>query len=225
MEKVSCIIAAYNEGPRIEKVLAAAYQHPLISEIIVVDDGSEDDTQNVVKKFPGITLIVHEKNKGKSKTVLTGIAHSTGEKILLLDADLIGLTPRDISDLIEPVISGRADISISLRQNAPWIWRAIGIDFISGERVFSRALIQNNFEEIKRLPRFGLESYLNTLVIKNTCRIKIVFWKNVISPWKYKKAGLFSGIKGDFLMIVDVFRTISVFEAIYQIIKMSLLKV
>ena len=203
--------------------MRAVYRHPLINEIIVVDDGSKDNTGDIVKKFEGIKLVVQE-NKGKSQAVAAGINQSKEDLLLFIDADLIGLTSQNISDLIEPVIRERADVSISLRKNAPWLYRKIGLDFISGERVFPKKLIKDNLEEIKKLANFGLESYLNKLVIKNNYRIKIVYWENVISPWKYKKNGLLAGLRGDFFMILDILKTISIFEIIYQIAKMLSLK-
>ncbi|MDP2638746.1 MAG: glycosyltransferase family 2 protein [Candidatus Azambacteria bacterium] len=225
MTKVSCIIPAYNEGPRIETVLRVVYNHPLIDEVIVVDDASKDNTKDIVGKFENVRLIIHEKNQGKSQAVVDGVMASKREFIFFLDADLIGLTPQDISDLIEPVVFRRADIAISLRKNSPWVSRKIGLDFISGERVFPKALIQNNLDEIKRLARFGLEVYLNKLIIKNKYRIKIVFWKNVISPWPYNKSGLIKGVKSFIFMIRDILRTVSIFEIIRQFIRMSFLKV
>ncbi len=225
MNKVSCIIPAYNEGSRIGAVLQAVCGHPLIDEIIIVDDASKDNTKDIVGKFGNIRLIIHEKNQGKSQAVADGIALSKGEIIFLLDADLIGLTLKDVTGLIEPVLFHKADISISLRKNSPWISRKIGLDFISGERVFLKTLIQSNIDEIRKLPRFGLEVYLNKLIIKNKYRIKIVFWKNVISPWPYKKTGLLSGFKSFTFMIVDILKTVSVFEIIRQFIMMSFLKI
>jgi glycosyltransferase involved in cell wall biosynthesis len=225
MAQVSCIIPAYNEGPRIGGVLQAVCHHPLIDEIIVVDDGSEDNTQDVVSKFAGIRSIIHEENRGKSQTVVDGLLQSKGDTIFLLDADLIGLTPRDISELIEPVLGSRADIALSMRKNSPWLDRKIGLDFISGERVFSRSLIQDHLDEIRNLPRFGLESYLNKLVIRKRCRIKITSWKNVISLGKRKKSGFYRGLKSDVRMILDILRTISLWEVFYQFVAMSFLKV
>lgn len=225
MTKVSCIIPAYNEGSRIGNVLCVVYDHPLIDEIIVVDDASKDNTKDIVGKFKNIRLIVHEKNQGKSQAVVDGIVSSQGEIIFLLDADLIGLAPKDIADLIAPVLFQKADISISMRKNSPWISRKIGLDFISGERVFSKKLVKDNLNEMRKLARFGLEVYLNKLIIKNKYRIKIVFWKNVISPWPYKKSGLLRGLKSFFFMIVDILRTISIFEVIRQFVMMSFLKV
>lgn len=225
MAKISCIVPAYNEGPRLGNVLSIVHNHPLISEVLVIDDCSKDDTSEVARKFSGVRLIRHEVNKGKSQAVVTGIKESTGDYLFFLDADLIGLTPEAISQLIEPVASGKADIAISLRINSPWIWRLIGIDYISGERVFPKKLLENHLEEILRLPRFGLESFMNKLIIAKKYRVKIVFWKNVTSPYKYKKEGLIKGMKSDFFMIVDILKTVSLFGIVRQIYKLSMLKV
>src|SRR3989338_9641304 len=97
--KISCIIPAYNEGVRIKNVLRAVYKHPLIDEVIVVDDGSKDNTKDIVKEFEGIKLIIQE-NKGKSQAVAAGVSQAEGDLLFFLDADLIGLTPKNISGLI-----------------------------------------------------------------------------------------------------------------------------
>lgn len=225
MSKISCIIPTYNEGPRIAKVLEAVHGHPMVNEIIVVNDGSKDDTREIVGRFNGVKLISHEKNIGKSKAVAHGLIESSGDIIILLDADLIGLTPRYISDLIEPVISGKADVAISIRENSLLIFRMFGLDFVSGERVFHKELVADHTEDIQKLANFGLETYLNRLIIKNGCRIQIVSLKNLISPRKFIKTGFVSGIRGDYLMIKDILKTASVFEIIYQFIKMEFLRV
>lgn len=225
MQTVSCIIPAYNEGPRIRGVLSAVHRHPLISETIVVDDGSHDDTASVVRQFPDIRLVTHERNRGKSQAVVTGIRHAHGEFLFFLDADLLGVTPEAISALIEPVVSGQADISISLRKNAPWLWRIIGIDCISGERVLHRNLVARRLDEIGRLTSYALESYLNKLIVKNQCRIKIVPWNNVVSPWPQKKWGLLSGTLAFLRMLANIFKVMSLFEICYLTFKMRSLRV
>jgi glycosyltransferase involved in cell wall biosynthesis len=220
MPRVSCIIPVYNEGPRIANVLGSVTGHPLVNEIIVVDDASTDTTHEKLQAYSGITLLRHTENKGKTQALLTGLRAAKNELIFLLDADLVGLTAEDVNDLINPVLSGAADSSISTRKNSPWIDRVIGIDIFSGDRVFSRSLIQDQLEAIARLPRFGFESFLNKLIIKNRLRLKIVFWKNVISPWKYKKRGLWNGILDDVSMIADISKTISPLTVAYQFIKL-----
>jgi len=225
MLKVSCVIPAYNEEPRIENVLRVACRHPLINEVIVVDDGSQDNTKEVIKKFQEVRLIINEKNRGKSYTVARGISSARGDIIILLDADLIGLTQKNITDLIEPVISGKADMSISLRQNAIWLYRKIGLDLVSGERVFYKKMVENDLEKIRNLFGYGLETcYFNKLIIKNRYRIKIVFWDNVSFVWKQQK-DFWAGWKLDIAMNFKIARELYFFGVPYQIIKMLLLKV
>jgi len=225
MQKVSCIIPAYNEGDRIQGVLSAVYNHPYVSELIVIDDGSSDQTKDVVGRFGGVKLIVHTKNEGKSQSVVDGVEASHEETLFFLDADLIGLTPENISRLIEPIFSSRADMAISLIKNAPWHYRKIGLNFISGQRVLYKKLLAGHLDDIRKLPGFGLEVYLNNLIIKNRYRIKVVFWENVISPWKYKKVGLWAGLKGELIMNSQILKVVSIFGALRQIIKMLSLKV
>lgn len=220
MIRVSCIIPTYNEELRIENVLRVVYDHPSIDEVIVVDDGSKDKTVDVVSKFKNVRLIVHEINKGKSAAINTGFKASQGEFVFFLDADLVGLDQGNISSIIEPIIEGKADVGISLRKNAPRLWHMIGIDYISGERVFKKSILENHIDEILTIPRFGLEVFLNRLIIKNGNKIKIVQWNNVESPYKYNKQGWYKGIKGDIFMMIDIFRTVTIFGPIYQIIKM-----
>lgn len=225
MLKISCVIPAYNEEPRIENILRVAYGHPLISEIIVVDDGSQDGTREVVKKFKDIRLFVNEKNMGKSYAVARGIGEAKEDIILLLDADLIGLTQKNITDLIEPVLFGKADMSISLRANAIWPYRKIGLDIVSGERVFHKKMVEADIPKIQNLFGYGLETcYFNKLIIKNRYRIKIVFWDNVSFVWKQQK-DFWSGWKLDIAMNFKIARKLYFFGVPYQIIRMLLLKV
>ena len=225
MKSISCIIPAFNEEHRITGVLRSIEDHPLISEIIVVDDDSSDRTVEEVKKFKSVRLITQLKNQGKSRAVERGIGESKGDFILLLDADLVGMTARDVTALIEPVIKGEAEVTISLRRNAPGLWHMIGLDYISGERVFPRSVVLPHLEKIGKLPGYGLEVYLNKVIIKNRYRIKVVHWDQTDSIYKYKKYGWVKGIKGDIKMMYDIFATISPFGPFYQIVKMLRLRV
>lgn len=225
MKNISCIIPAYNESARIENILKAASGHPLIDELIVVNDASSDGTSDVVKKYKDVFLIEHKKNQGKSRAIVSGVKASTGKYLFFLDADLIGLTADNITNLIQPVTSGVADISISLRKNAPGFYRKIGIDFISGERVFPRELISGHLDEIEKISGYGLETFMNKLIIKNNYRIKIVPWNNVLSPWKSWKVGKIRGLWGEIKMSLEILRTEPLFGIIRMIVKMRSLRV
>ncbi|MBI3573619.1 glycosyltransferase family 2 protein [Candidatus Kaiserbacteria bacterium] len=223
MKKVSCIIPAYNEGPRIENVLTAAARHPLIGEIIVINDGSTDDTHDVAAKFP-ITLITEEHNRGKTAALLRGIEAATSEFLLFLDADLVGISAADITELLTPVLSGNADTSMSLRNNYP-LWSWVGVDFLSGERVLPRAFLTPHIAKLQKLPRFGFEIFVNDLIIRACLRLAVVKWKGVASPFKYKKYGIWGGFRADLSMVREIFKTISFIDVFRQISALSALKV
>lgn len=217
MAKISCIICAHNEAPRIAAVLTAATGHSLLDEIIVVDDCSSDDTIEVIERFPTVKLIALPKNGGKSKAMVHGLNAAQGDTIMLLDADLANITEHDISALAEPVVSGQADVSISLRKNAFGIHHSIGLDFTSGERVLPKSLLSDVLHEINKLPKFGIESYMNQLIITRSMRVAVVRWQEVTHMRKADKHGFIKGTLGDLKMSLDVLRVLSP----WAIIKMN----
>ncbi|MCV2878554.1 glycosyltransferase [Sedimentimonas flavescens] len=216
---LSCLIPAYNEGPRIAQVLAAVVNHPLIDEVIVIDDGSSDDTAKIAAGF-GVRVLTQSPNGGKTRAVVAGIAAARGSHLLLLDADLLGLTPDALTALIEPVRSGAVQATISLRGNAPAPWRLIGLDYISGERVLPRHILAAQLQALTELPRFGLEVFMNRLWLHHRLRLRVVRWPEVASPMKHSKRGWRAGISADLRMMADIFATIPPQEALRQILQM-----
>lgn len=202
--KISCVICAFNEAPRIADVLVVASAHPLIHEAIVVDDGSTDNTVEIVRRFPSVTLISHAVNKGKSSAMATGIAMAKCELLMLLDADLKGLSPGDVTALAAPVLSGEANVSLSLRQNSLLIFRAIGLDFVSGERVISKELLSNLLGEIHLLPRFGIEVFMNRQIIERQLSVAVTNWPQVTQSRKTEKMGFWKGIMAELRMVADL---------------------
>lgn len=214
--RVSCIIPAYNEATRIGRVLAALRDHPLLAEIIVVDDGSSDATVEVAMRA-GATVIALGRNCGKTVALADGIAAAKGDVIMLIDADLTGLSADAVTALLKPVLAGRATAAISLRGNAPLLWRLIGLDFISGERAFARDLLDGAHEMLHSLPHFGFEVHHNNLLLAHGARLAIVDWPGVASPSKMCKRGFLFGILGDVRMLADMLRVIGPVTALRQI--------
>jgi glycosyltransferase involved in cell wall biosynthesis len=215
---LSCIIPAYNEAARIGRVLSVVTECPHIDEIIVIDDCSRDSTGEVVKQFPGVTLLTHAQNKGKSASVYDGIEKAKGDVLLFLDADLEHLTVENLEKLILPVLNQKADISISLRGNAPLFWKLIGIDYISGERCFRKSFLDDVRGQVKQLHGFALEVFLNDHIIQKKLRIAIVKWSRVKSPLKRKHFG----IHFDFLIMgVTILQEISLVRIFQQIRQMK----
>ena len=118
MPVLSIVIPAYNEGAfigtLIERILAVPVEElGFQKELIVVDDGSLDNTGEVARGWAGRSPQVHcftqVPNQGKGKAVQRGIRESTGDYILVQDADL-EYDPSEIPGVIEPILAGHADI-------------------------------------------------------------------------------------------------------------------
>ncbi|MFH1631380.1 MAG: HAD-IB family phosphatase [Candidatus Aenigmatarchaeota archaeon] len=110
MNRVSLIIPAYNEAKTVGKIIEVAKTVKDIYEIIVIDDGSTDDTADVAK-LAGARVFSLKKNRGKGYAVKTGIKKSHGGILLFLDADIRNITTETIEKIISPVIKDEADFA------------------------------------------------------------------------------------------------------------------
>lgn len=228
MQKISCLIPAYNEEEQIERILNTLNSliGSVLQEVIVIDDFSSDNTKQIVKRFQNVVLVEHTKNEGKSKAIADGIEKATGGYILMLDGDLIGLNEGNIFDLINPLLKNLADITISYRGNTPRWWiRFFKIETFSGERCFPRDFLVNNLGVIKKLPGYGLEVYMNQEIIRNGLRIKSVPMNNVKIKFKWHKHGLVVGVWKELIMWKNIFAVVSPRKLLLQVLEMKKLVV
>ena len=107
---VSVIIPAYNEEKTVGSVVKAVKSLGYVDEIIVVNDGSIDATERVAEKA-GATVISHLKNRGKGAAIKTGFKNSKGDIIVFLDADLQRLSPHQVDKMIQPIMTGEAEVT------------------------------------------------------------------------------------------------------------------
>jgi hypothetical protein len=135
---------------------------------------------------------------------------------MLLDADLGGLTARDIDALVQPLLADTADVSISLRRNSLSIHKLLGIDFTSGDRVFFKELVVPHLDELRSMPGFGFEAFMNRIALEHGCRVKVVRWPGVSHARKKAKVGLWRGVLGDLAMVADIARVLSIAEVLRQ---------
>jgi glycosyltransferase involved in cell wall biosynthesis len=137
---ISVVVAAYDEAATIAEVLRRVDALDLRTEIVVVDDGSTDDTVAIVDglgaELAGVSLIRHERNRGKGAAVRTGIAATTGDIVIIQDADL-EYDPADIPRVLAPILDGHADVVFGTRlrggqpQRAHMFWHYAGNRFLS----------------------------------------------------------------------------------------------
>jgi len=114
--KLSIVIPVYNEKDYIEKVIKMVedvkLNYPLEKEIIVVDDGSNDGTREILnrlKKEKNLKVIFNEKNMGKGYALRKGFENSTGDIIVIQDADL-EYDPNDWNEMIKLILEDKADV-------------------------------------------------------------------------------------------------------------------
>ena len=110
-KRVSVVIPAFNEEKSIAHVIDTVKKVSNITEIIVVDDGSEDKTYDLASKYDDIILLKHYKNKGKGSAMKTGLKKVTNNIVLFLDADLPEINQYQVEAIIQPIIDGQADIT------------------------------------------------------------------------------------------------------------------
>ncbi|HEY1562824.1 MAG TPA: glycosyltransferase family 2 protein [Caulobacteraceae bacterium] len=214
--KISCIVCAYNEAERIGAILEAVSGHPALVEVIVVNDGSTDATAALLAGYPNIRVISYASNRGKTYALSRGIAVARGEYLMLLDADLAGVRAADIQALADPVIDGLAQVSISLRANSLMLYRAIGLDFVSGERVIPARLGREAIAEMRRLPRWGGEAFLNRLIVRDRLSLAVVKWPGVFNIRKHHKVGAWRGMAEELKMTLDATRVLSPWGLVAQ---------
>jgi glycosyltransferase involved in cell wall biosynthesis len=188
ISKLSIIIPAYNEEKTIATILDRINDVKLISniekEVIIVDDCSKDNTEQVVKEYMSsnteLTInyfkyLRHDINQGKGAAIHTGIAQATGEYLLVQDADL-EYDPGEYNTLLKPIINAQADVVYGSRfmggnaHRILFFWHSIGNRFLTflsnmfsnlnltdmetGYKMFRTDLIQRIKLEEKR---FGFE--------------------------------------------------------------------
>jgi glycosyltransferase involved in cell wall biosynthesis len=197
----------------------------MLREIIVVDDGSTDRTAEIAGSFAGVRVISSPVNKGKSAAMAIGIAAAQNELLMLLDADLKGLAFEHLTALAAPVLSGEADVGISLRRNSLLLFRAIGLDFVSGERIVERALLGEVLKEIHGLPRFGVEVFMNRLIIARRLSVAVAHWPHVTQSRKTEKLGYWKGIRAEWRMLADLFNAAYPVALILQTFQLLALRV
>ena len=115
---LSVVVPVYNEEATLGEVVRKLLRVPCLLEIIIVDDCSSDGTGQLARQFadanPQVRVIRHERNAGKTAALRTGFALTTGEIVIVQDADL-EYDPAEIYGVIRPILQGHADVVFGSR--------------------------------------------------------------------------------------------------------------
>ena len=109
-QKVSVIIPAYNEEDTVATVIDVVKSVSFVDEIIVVNDGSSDNTEQEALNA-GARVINHETNKGKGQALYTGYTNAECDIIAFIDADIYNLSSKKVEAMIKPILDGKTDIT------------------------------------------------------------------------------------------------------------------
>jgi glycosyltransferase involved in cell wall biosynthesis len=201
--RVSAVIAAYNEGRTIAGVIGMLQGHPLIDEIIVVNDGSSDDTAEQARAL-NVQVISHPVNRGKSAAIDTGIHAARHEHILLADADIRGLTHENIDRMVMPVLAGEYGMYVGIcDRRVYWLNRLLRFfPIIGGERALTRSLWYRVPQPYKR--KFQMEIALNFFAKQFGERMGFAVLPGLGQLIKEKKRGLWLGLWQRVSMCADI---------------------
>lgn len=191
-EKLSIVIPVYNEKNTVEKLLDVLINIDLGSlarEIIIVDDCSTDGTRDILKKIENTELKIFykDKNEGKGSAVITGLKESTGDYVIIQDADL-EYDPNEYESLLAPLLEEKCDVVYGSRftGNGPhrvlYYWHYLGnkalttfsnmmtnmnlTDMETCYKVFNRKAVDSIKDKLSS-KRFGIEPEITALISKN----------------------------------------------------------
>ncbi|WHE08523.1 glycosyltransferase family 2 protein [Thermoanaerobacterium thermosaccharolyticum] len=174
---VSVLIPAFNESNRIVDTIKGMENIEEIDEIIVVNDGSTDDTADKAKKA-GAKIVNIKNNSGKGRALKEGLKYVKNDVVAFIDAD-VGLTSREVIKLIKPVVDGEADVTVAR---------------------FPKVKVKSGFGFVKKLAKYGVK-LLTGYDFDSTLSGQRVFKKEVLDKIKrfYSGYGIEVGMTIDIL--------------------------
>lgn len=203
--KVAAIVPAYNEQETLTEVLTVLKATPLIEEILVVSDGSTDDTVEIARSH-GLRTIHLRQNQGKGIAMAVGVAHTDADILLFVDGDILNLQEEQLSRLIRPVLAGKASMNVGVRDRGRFLnaWQRRFGPLLSGIRCLRREIFEAVPES--HLEGFAIETGLNWACRHQLgCRIKTTVLHNLRHLVKEKKRGLVRGFRARLRMFAAVF--------------------
>ena len=187
-EKISVVVPAYNEAGTIVAVIEELKKCSLIGEIIVVDDGSNDDTAEVAR-LAGARVISHKDNIGKAVAMETGVKATKNPIIMFVDADITGFTAQKMEKIISPVLNGNRIMYIGvIRRRAYWFNKIMRLlPLISGLRVIKKELWSKVPDKYKK--GYQMEIALNYFASTSGQKVGHCFLGGIRHVIKEKKRG------------------------------------
>lgn len=189
MKKVSAIICVLNEEKTLKNVITSVSEDSIVNEIVVVNDGSTDDTEKIIKELKQHIVLkdVHlEINKGKGYAMAVGAEYSTNDIIVFIDADQTKIIPGYIDQLVSPLLKNECDMVCGYSTVKILSQDVNPLKILTGERALYKEDIIQILDKMKE-SRFGVETLLYFYYISIGKSIKFIRLKGMKHKDKYEK--------------------------------------
>ena len=186
--KTTAIICVYNEEETVKEVINVVTDY-FFDEVIVVNDGSEDKTDKIVKELNNLHNLKYislPQNMGKGYAMAIGIENATGEVLTFIDADLSNLTEEHFSQLITPIFLGESDMVLGQANETLINYSINPFKSFTGERSVLKKDILPIVEKMK-YSRFGVETLINLYYQSEGKKVKYVMLDGLKHPTKFDK--------------------------------------
>ncbi|HSB01362.1 MAG TPA: glycosyltransferase family 2 protein [Anaerolineales bacterium] len=190
----TAIVCAYNEEQHLASVLDGLLNASFVEEIIVVDDGSQDRTPEIMHHYEQhdrIRTIFLSPNHGKGYAMAEATTTASGDILLFVDADLINWDADYAGQVLAPVLNGKADMVIGYPLRANDTWYAVDVlgiqRWLSGQRAVWRTDLLPLVAKM-RPSRFGVETLINMHYRTSHQPIKMIKLQGLLHPIKFEKS-------------------------------------
>ena len=203
--KITAIVPAFNEERSVRRTIHVLQHIDELDQIIVVNDGSDDRTAEIVAEEPGVTLVNLRENVGKGGAIKAGLEQTQADIILLLDADLVGLRREHVTALFQPMLDGLAQTTLGVfRKGKPFTDMAQRIaPGLSGQRAIRREhLAAVDIEHTG----YGVEVAINKYLEEHGIPVHEVELHNLTQVMKEQKMGIMRGLGARARMYYEVVR-------------------
>lgn len=196
MKTISVIVCVYNEEKTIKDVVIKVTDY-FFDEVIVVNDGSTDRTDNILKElneFSDFKYITLSENKGKGFAMATGIENVSSEIIVFIDADLSNLHDDHLFELVMPLAHKEADMVLGQATETLINYSLNPFKSFTGERSVLKKDVLPLVDKMKN-SRFGVETLINLYYQSEGKTVKYVMLKGLKHPTKFEKVSKQQAIK------------------------------
>jgi len=211
MKKVSAIICAYNEEKTVKNVIFSVTESKVFDEIIVVNDGSTDRTEQIVvacKKSIDLIDIHLPQNKGKGYAMALGIEQAKSDIVLFIDADLSCQDLDHIDQLVKPLLRNEADMTLGYTTVNIFNRRINPMKILTGERAMFKKDILPLLDRMKE-SRFGVETLLYMYYRSEGLKMNFIHMKNLRHLTKYGKSPFFTATQNYFFESYEIAATVA----------------